>query len=84
VSQRVVYRTRSPLSGLVKVVDVGADRRLTLDDSVLSIYARDGDWTRVRKEYWGEALDMVCLPRARPSCSSASGAGRSCTCCASG
>jgi spermidine synthase len=62
VSQRVVYRTRSPLSGLVKVVDVGADRRLTLDGSVLSIYARDGDWTRARQEYWGEALDMVRLP----------------------
>ncbi len=66
MSRRVVYRTRSPLSGLVKVVDVGADRRLTLDGSVLSIYARDGDWTRARQEYWGEALDMVRLP-PRPS-----------------
>ena len=53
VSRRVVHQTRSPLSGLVKVVDVGADRRLMLGDSVLSIYARDGDWTRARKEYWG-------------------------------
>jgi spermidine synthase len=66
VSQRVVYRTRSALSGLVKVVDTGADRRLMLDGSVLSIYARDGDWTRARQEYWGEALDMVRLP-PRPS-----------------
>ena len=66
MSQHVLYRTRSPLSGLVKVVDVGADRRLTLDGSVLSIYARDGDWTRARQEYWGEALDMVRLP-PRPS-----------------
>jgi predicted membrane-bound spermidine synthase len=66
MSQRVVYRTRSALSGLVKVVDVGADRQLMLDGSVLSVYARDGDWTRARKEYWGEALDMVRLP-SRPS-----------------
>jgi spermidine synthase len=66
VSQRVVHRTRSALSGLVKVVDTGADRRLMLDGSVLSIYARDGDWTRARREYWGEALDMVRLP-PRPS-----------------
>ena len=66
MTQRVLYRTRSPLSGLVKVVDVGVDRRLTLDGSVLSIYARDGDWTRARQEYWGEALDMVRLP-TRPS-----------------
>ena len=66
VSRSVVYWTRSALSGLVKVVDVGPDRQLTLDGSVLSVYARDGDWTRARKEYWGEALDMVCLP-PRPS-----------------
>src|SRR5262245_31859665 len=37
-----------------------------LDNAVLSIYARDGDWSRARQEYWGEALDMVCLP-PRPS-----------------
>jgi len=35
VSRHVVYQTRSPLSGLVRVVDVGADRRLMLDGSVL-------------------------------------------------
>jgi spermidine synthase len=66
VSRRVVYQTRSPLSGLVKVVDVGADRRLMLDGAVLSTFARDGDWTRALKEYWGEALAMVDLP-LRPS-----------------
>lgn len=66
MSHRVVYWTRSPLSGLVKVVEVGGDRQLTLDGSVLSVYARDGDWTRARKEYWGEALDMVRLT-PRPS-----------------
>lgn len=37
-----------------------------LDGSVLSVYARDGDWTRARQEYWGEALDMMALP-SRPS-----------------
>jgi len=63
MSRSVVYWTRSALSGLVKVVDVGPDRQLTLDGAVLSVYARDGDWTRARHEYWGEALDMVHLPR---------------------
>jgi spermidine synthase len=48
------------------VVDVGADRQLMLEGSVLSVYARDGDWTRARREYWGEALDQVALP-PRPS-----------------
>ena len=66
VNWRVLYRTRSPLSGLVTVVDVGPDRRLMLDGAVLSTYARDGDWTRARQEYWGEALAMATLPR-RPS-----------------
>lgn len=59
---RVVYRARSPLSGLVKVVETRADRRLVVDGAVLSIYSRDGDWTRARQEYWGEALDMASLP----------------------
>lgn len=59
---RVVYRARSPLSGLVTVVETRADRRLVVDGAVLSTYARDGDWTRARREYWGEALDMVALP----------------------
>jgi spermidine synthase len=62
VSRRVLYQARSALSGLVTVVDVGADRRLLLDGSVLSVYARDGDWTRARREYWGEALGLVALP----------------------
>jgi spermidine synthase len=66
MSPRVVYWTRSALSGLVKVVEKGADRQLVLDGAVLSVYARDGDWTRVGKEYWGEAFDMVRLP-PRPS-----------------
>ena len=66
VSRHVRYQTLSPLSGLVKVIDVGPDRRLLLDGSVLSTYARDGDWTRARQEYWGEALALVELP-PRPS-----------------
>jgi spermidine synthase len=66
VSRRLVYQTRSPLSGLVKVVDVGADRRLLLGGAILSTYARDGDWTRARKEYWGEALALIAIP-TRPS-----------------
>jgi spermidine synthase len=66
VSRRVVYQTRSAVSGPIKVVDVGADRRLVLGGAVLSTYACDGDWTRARKEYWGEALAMVDLP-PRPS-----------------
>lgn len=66
MSRYVVYQAHSPLSGLVRVIDIGPDRRLLLDGSVLSTYARDGDWTRARKEYWGEALSLVELP-PRPS-----------------
>ena len=66
MNRRIVYQTHSPLSGLVKVIDMGADRRLVIDGSVLSTYARDGDWTRARLEYWGEALALGELP-PRPS-----------------
>ena len=62
MSRRLVYWTRSALSGTVKVAEEGADRLLVVDGSVLSIYPRDGDWTRARKEYWGQALDMARLP----------------------
>ena len=33
---------------------------------ILSIYPLDGNWTRVRREYWWKALAFVDLPR-RPS-----------------
>lgn len=60
--RRVVYETPSPLSGHLAVVDVGPERHLLQDGDVLSTYPRDGDWARVRQEYWGEALDMAALP----------------------
>jgi spermidine synthase len=66
MSRRIVHWTRSQLSGIVKVAEEGTDRLLLLGGSVLSVYPSDGDWTRARKEYWGQALDMVRLP-PRPS-----------------
>ena len=54
------------MSGLIRVVDRGRERRLVVEGSVLSVLPRDGDWRPVRREYWWQALAAMELPR-RPS-----------------
>jgi spermidine synthase len=61
-----VYEARSPLSGCIRVVDVGRERRLVIEGSILSVYRPDGNWTAVQREYWWHALAAVALP-ARPA-----------------
>ncbi|MBI1962623.1 MAG: hypothetical protein HYV94_17845 [Candidatus Rokubacteria bacterium] len=63
---RTVFETRSALSGRIRVVDYRRERRLLVSGDVLSVYPLDGDWARLRREYWGRALDAAPLP-ARPS-----------------
>jgi hypothetical protein len=63
---RIVYRGWSRLSGRIRVVDRGPDRQLMVHGEILSVYPLDGNWTRVRREYWWKALAFVQLPR-RPS-----------------
>jgi spermidine synthase len=59
---RVVYQARSALSGRIRVVDVGRERRLLVGGAVLSALPRDGDWRGVRREYWWHALAAVEIP----------------------
>lgn len=54
------------MSGRVLVVDRGPERHLVIDGSVMSTYPRDGDWGRLHREYWWQALVTVRLP-PRPS-----------------
>jgi hypothetical protein len=61
-----VFETRTSRSGWIRVVEDDRERRLVVDGEVLSAYARDGDWARLAREYWGRALDAVALPR-RPT-----------------
>jgi spermidine synthase len=61
-----VYRTQSPISGRIRVIDVGGERRLLVGGETLSAFPCDGDWTRMRHEYWWHALEAVKLP-ARPT-----------------
>ncbi len=63
---RTVYEARSALSGRVRVVDVRGERRLIVAGDTLSVYPLDGDWSRLRREYWWQALRAVALP-ARPA-----------------
>lgn len=61
-----MYEVQSPLSGRIRVLDVGRERRLVIDGSTFSVYRPDGNWRPVQREYWWHALAAVPLP-ARPS-----------------
>ena len=63
---RIAFRGWSRLSGKIRVVDRGRERQLMVHGEILSIYPLDGNWTRVRREYWWKALAFIELPR-RPS-----------------
>lgn len=63
---RTVFEARSALSGRVRVIDDGVERRLIVRGDTLSVYPLDGDWSRLRSEYWWRALVALPLPR-RPS-----------------
>src|SRR5438105_5198067 len=63
---RTVFEVRSPLSGRVRVIEDDRERRLIVGGETLSIYPRDGDWSRVRREYWWQAFAGLTLP-ARPT-----------------
>jgi spermidine synthase len=59
---QTVFETWSPISGRVRVVDAGGQRRLVVAGDTLSAYPLSGDWSAVRREYWGRALDGLRLP----------------------
>jgi spermidine synthase len=63
---RTVFEARSPLSGRIRVIDDGVERRLIVRGDTLSVYPLDGDWSRLSREYWWRALVAVPLP-SRPS-----------------
>jgi hypothetical protein len=63
---KIVYRGWSRLSGRIRVVDRGPERQLMVHGEVLSVFPLDGNWRRVRREYWWKALEFIRLPR-RPS-----------------
>src|SRR5438128_2742906 len=58
---RTVFETRSRASGRIRVVDYRVERRLLVSGEILSVYPLDGDWSRVRREYWWRALAALGL-----------------------
>lgn len=63
---QTVFETRSPVSGRIRVIDVGRERRLVIAGEILSIYPLDANWTTLQREYWWRALEAIRLP-AKPS-----------------
>lgn len=61
---RTVFETRSSLLGRIRVIDHGAERRLMVSGDTLSVYPLNGDWSRVRREYWWHAVAAADLPAA--------------------
>lgn len=66
MSGRVVHETHSRLSGLIRVIETRRERRLVVGGEVCSAIPVDGDWSRLRREYWWHALAGLPLP-PRPS-----------------
>ena len=56
---RTVFEEESELSGRVRVVDYRTERRLIVGGDILSVYPLDGNWSRVRQEYWWRALTLA-------------------------
>ncbi|MCL6640665.1 MAG: hypothetical protein K6T92_04750, partial [Candidatus Rokubacteria bacterium] len=46
----------------MRVVDVRGERRLLVAGDTLSVLPLDGDWSRLRREYWWQALALAPLP----------------------
>ena len=63
---RTVFEEESPESGRIRVVEDHRERRLIVGGDTLSVYPLDGNWERMRNEYWWHALVAVEIPR-RPS-----------------
>ncbi len=57
-----MYETRSALAGRIRVVDGVRERRLIVAGDTLSVLPLDGDWSRLRREYWWRALTVLPLP----------------------
>lgn len=57
-----MFETRSRLSGKIRVIDHGTQRRLMISGDTLSVYPLDGDWRYLEREYWWRALTAIELP----------------------
>src|SRR5262249_13779674 len=60
--RRVIFDAESALSGRIRVVDQGDERRLVANGHTLSAISLSGGWSRPAREDWGQALDAVELP----------------------
>ena len=61
-----MFEVNSEMSGRIRVIEDLRERRLVVAGEILSIYPRNGDWSRVKHEYWWKALEGLALP-PRPS-----------------
>jgi protein-L-isoaspartate O-methyltransferase len=57
-----VFEGRSALSGRVRVVEDRRERRMLVAGDTLSVYPLNGDWSRLRREYWWRAVEAVPIP----------------------
>ena len=65
-TSKTVFEVNSEHSGRIRVIEDPRERRLVVGGEILSIYPKNGDWARVRREYWWKAIEGVELP-PRPS-----------------
>ncbi|MDP2874428.1 MAG: fused MFS/spermidine synthase [bacterium] len=54
---KTVFSDYSPISGEIKVIDVGDERRLSVGGYVQSVYPLDGNWESFSRRVWGYLRD---------------------------
>src|SRR5207302_46887 len=61
----VLFEARSALSGRIRVVQRGPERRLMIGGEIQSVYFPGGDWAPAEREYWARALAPARPPPLR-------------------
>jgi spermidine synthase len=60
-----LLETYSTQSGRIRVEERGPERRLLVGGEIQSVYPTDGDWSRLRHEYWARGLPPSLPARSR-------------------
>jgi spermidine synthase len=53
---RTIYEHESPISGRIKVVDIGRERQLRINGETHSVIFLKGSWKELEREYWGKIV----------------------------
>jgi spermidine synthase len=65
LERKTLLETRSRHSGRIRVEQRGPELRLLVGGEIQSVFVTDGDWSRLRREYWARGLPAALPGRPR-------------------